>query len=394
MKKRLLVGLALVGLAVLIALLVRPSPPEARVYRGKSVEAWARQCGAPERQVHEEALAAVRGLGSNAVPGLARLLGARDSFARREVWTLAPKLPGPLRQAVLNRVHPPDALLVRRGAARALAAIGPEAASAAHALGKTLFVEDLELRWESGRALGRIGKPGVSELVRGLDAKNPHVRYCAVSGLSILGPDALAAAPALLKTLDDKDDMVHLPAATCFAKLGTNAIPFLTNAMTSADPLLRRRATWGLGLVHPPREQLVPLLSEMLRDKEPACRAQAVRVLGGLSLPNRNVVNICLGTLDDPAWEVRAAAVWALIQARFHAALVVPKLTERLSDESPRVRDAAAQILGTLGARAKPARAKLGELLEDKDESVRNSAKRALASIEPLTSTNAAAPPK
>lgn len=275
-----------------------------------------------------------------------------------------------------------------------MAAIGPEAAPAAPALGQALFSGDLELRWEAGRALGRIGKPGVSELVRGLDAQNPHVRYCAVSGLSLLGPDALAAAPALLKTLDDKDDMVHLPAATCFAKLGTNAVPFLTNAMTSADPLRRRRATWGLGLVHPPREQLVPLLSEMLRDKEPACRAQAVRVLGGLSLPNRNIVSICLGALNDPAWEVRVAAVWALVQTRFHATIVVPKLTERLSDESPRVREAAAQILGAFGGRAKAARSKLGELLEDKDESVRNSAKRALASIEPLASTNGAAPRK
>jgi HEAT repeat protein len=393
-KKRLLVGLGLVALAVLIVLLVKPSPPEARVYLGKSIEAWARQCSAPEPLARSEGLAAFIALGSNAVPGLVRLLDARDSFVRKEVWALAPKLPGPIRQLVLSRVHPPDALLVRRGAAQGLAAIGPEAQAAAPALGQALFSGDLDLRWEAGRALGRLGKPAVPELVRGLAAPNPHVRYCAVSGLSLLGPDALAAAPALLKTLEDKDDMVRLPAANCFARLGTNVVPFLTNAMTSADPALRQRAIRGLGLVRPPRRQLVSLLPEMLRDKEPACRLQAVRVLGGLSLPNREIVSLCLGALDDPAWEVQVAAVQALAQARFHVAMLVPKLTERLSDESPRVREAAAGLLGAFGPSSKLASAKLGELLQDKDESVRAAATQALARLQPLTSTNATAAPK
>jgi HEAT repeat protein len=386
-KRRLLIALGLLGLAALAVFLANRRGPEARVFQGKSVATWARQCTAPSQLQRDEATVALKALGSNAVPGLLKLLGARDSFLRREVWTLVPKLPAPLARTILKAVQPPDAALLRKGAAHGLAAVGPPAEPAVPALGLALHSGEMELRWEAGLALGHIGKPAVRVLAPALASNNPHIRHCAVSGLNVMGEDALPAAPALLKALEDKNG-IAVSAAACLAKLGTNVVPFLTNEMANPDPLLRQRATHGLGVVHPARGLLVPPLLAMLHDKDPACRVQALREFSMLGLPNPTMVSACAAALDDPSPEVRLAAVQALGQARFHAALVTPKLKAALADESAPVRAAAARLLDAFAAASTPDAGKLHGLLDDKEESVRGAVREAPVRIEPPAATN------
>ena len=394
LKKRLLIALALLAMVGLIAWLASRRRPEAQVFRGASVADWARQCRAPLPAQREEATAALKACGSNAVPGLVNLLTANDGLLRRVVWTWVPKLPGPLAKTILRSVRPLDAVTVRIGAAHGLAAIGPAAAAAVPALAGALQSSQMELRWEAGLALGQIGGPAVGVLAPALNSTNKHVRHCAISGLNeMAGADALPAAPALLIALEDRNG-IAVSAATCLSKLGTNVVPFLTNEMASPDPLVRRRAAHGLGAAHPRRTLMVPPLLAMLQDKEPACRLQALRELAMLGLPDRNMVKAYAAALDDSDAEVRLAAVQTLAQARFHTALAVPKLTAALADPSAAVRAAAAQLLGVFAPASQSAYGKLDELLGDQNESVRTAARQALAKLEQARGTNTASAPQ
>ena len=393
MRKRLFIALALLAIAVSVGMLARRSGPEALVFQGKSVSTWARQCLAPTQPERDEATAAFKALGSKAVPGLMRLVAARDSIFRRAVWAQGPRLPAPLARILLRAVHPPDASLVRKGAVRGLAAVGPAAEPAIPLLAAALNSTEMDLRWEAGLALGHVGRPAVWTLAPALSSTNFHVRHCAVTGLGLLGEDALPAAGSLLKALDDKNG-IAVSAAACLAKLGTNVVPFLTNEMASPDPLVRQRATHGLGVVHPRRSLLVPPLLEMLHDQEPSCRIAALREFAMLGLPDARMVKACVAGLDDPDREVRLAAIQALAQARFHSALVVPEMTARLNDESAAVRAAAARLLGSFGLMAQAASEPLRERLGDKDESVRTAAQAALEKINAPAPAATAAGPK
>ena len=141
------------GAGVLAGILFSRPGPEARAYRGKSIKAWALQLNASSPPARAEAAAAFTALGTNAVPGLVRLLEARDSFSRRGLLSLATKLPSRLRGRVLKWVRDPEARMVRSAAARALAVVGPGAEAAVPALARALRTDEAHVRWEAAAAL-------------------------------------------------------------------------------------------------------------------------------------------------------------------------------------------------------------------------------------------------
>ena len=382
MKKRVLIGLTVVGAGVLAAILLSGPRPEALVYQGKSIKDWVRQSYSTDQKSREQAVAAFQTLGSNAVPGLVGLLAARDSFLRKQIWMLAPNLPKPIRLAVLGRVSAPDAKNIRSTAARTLAAIGPDAKSAVPALTQALHSGDANLRWEAAGALSRIGGPGLPHLASALADKDPAVRRAAASVLGDLGPDATMAAPALLKALGDQYDYVRVAAATSLSKLGTNALPFLMQEMRSSDALSRKRAAIGLGILHGPRAMVTPPLLELVEDHDPGCRAQAIQSLATFNFPNPAIVAAFIAALKDPVMEVRLAAVQALAQARRQAAPAVSGLNACLDDPSSPIRESAARALGAIGKPAKPALPELARLADDKEERVRAAAKEAVIKIQ------------
>ena len=382
MKKRLLIGLTVIGAGMLAALLLSRPRPEIIAYQGKSITDWVRQSCAADQKSREQAVGAFQTLGSNAVPGLVRLLAARDSFFRRQIWSFAPSLPKPLRLIVLGRVRAPDAASIRTAAARSLAVIGPDAQAAVPALAQALRSGDARLRWDAAGALSHIGKPGLPELASALADKDPAVRRAAASALGDLGPDATVAAPALLKALGDQYDYVRVAAASSFSKLGTNVLPFLLQEISSGDSLARQRAAIGLGLLRGPREILLPPLLELLQDHDPVCRAQAIQTLAAFNFPNPTMVAAFIASVKDPVLEIRLAAIQALANARWQAAPAVSALNDCLDDPSAPIRESAARALGAIGKRAKPALPELARLADDTEERVRAAAKEAVTKIQ------------
>ncbi|MCI0460499.1 MAG: HEAT repeat domain-containing protein [Gemmataceae bacterium] len=153
---------------------------------------------------------------------------------------------------------------VQKMAVHSLGRMGRKAAPAVSVLIECLLKsEDVTVRYWSGAALGFIGpvdKRVVPVLTEALKAS--RTRVGAASGLSLIGPEAVSAVPALLAVFD--------------APLG-NFPPHVPDE-------LRSIILAAFGRMGPGARATVPMMIRVLRDKErsPAVREAAVKSLGAL----------------------------------------------------------------------------------------------------------------
>ncbi len=378
MKRRLLIGLALLGVASAAFLLLIRHDTENGFYQGRSVEHWARLAAAG----NGDAETAIRAMGTNAVPELIRLLQVHDTFLRRQVWALARRNSLPLR-LWFPGLKPPDAAVVRAGAIRSLGVLGPDARMAAPALGKIMRGSDHQERADASAALGRIGKDSLPVLLAALEDHNADVRRAAASALAQLGPDAQGAVPALARLLLDPDRSVRDVAAYALQTIGAPAAGMLGNAIEQGDERARGAAVQSLLLIARSLRQAEPALVKMAQSDNATSRQQAIQALGVIHIPDNPTIKTLTNALSDPALEVRLAAANALANVSIRGQAAVPALIVCLEDSSPELRQAAARTLGLIGVPANAALPKLQALMEDTNNSVRVEAKEALGRIAP-----------
>src|SRR5438105_2151735 len=101
-KRRLLIGFAVALICVAGGLFLTWRASEEGRYQGKSVKTWTSQLYSTSQQERDAAVAALKTLGSNAVPDLILVLQSKDSFFRAQAWANAPKLPLRLRLLLLR----------------------------------------------------------------------------------------------------------------------------------------------------------------------------------------------------------------------------------------------------------------------------------------------------
>jgi len=118
--------------------------------------------GTPNGTTRDQAQAAIQHIGTNALPTLLRMAGAKDSAIKKRLTALA------RRKSNL-----------------------PQSADHYHARATYGF-----------SALGPAAKPAVPALIRLLHDKDRQVRASAAQCLSLIGPEAAEAVPALIQTLN------------------------------------------------------------------------------------------------------------------------------------------------------------------------------------------------
>lgn len=94
-------------------------------------------------------------------------------------------------------------------------------------------------------ALARIGGDAVDPLIAALSDAEPAVRTAAAKALAAIGPDASRATPALMRALDDRDDRVRVAAARALGQIGPaahEAIPALLQVLREEAIRERREA--------------------------------------------------------------------------------------------------------------------------------------------------------
>jgi hypothetical protein len=151
--------------------------PHQPVYQGKPLTVWMDQYrefllareGSADKPKRDQAQAAIREIGTNALPTLLGMVGTKDSMVKRGLIALGNK------QSVIKlRFRPPDYFHAR--ASYGFSALGPAA------------------------------KPAVPALIALLHDKDLEVRATAAHCLSLIGPEAEEAVPALVQVLREQGD--------------------------------------------------------------------------------------------------------------------------------------------------------------------------------------------
>ena len=204
-----------------------------------------------------------------------------------------------------------------------------------------------ELTREAAEAVKAIGSNSVPFLLSNFESHGPKW-YQAVSALALLGSNASSALPTLARYIDDPKRGPN--AAYVMDKTGKAGVPYLLEALSSANPIVIRCA--------------ILYISQRGKAAEPA-------------IPR------FISLMDHTDTDVRAASALALRNFPGAAGSCVPALRRALSNSTPEVRQNAAFALGELGAVARPAIPDLLQHMNDPNSYCALLSINAVAKIDP-----------
>jgi HEAT repeat protein len=237
---------------------------------------------------------------------------------------------------------------VRRSAANAVLQIGPEARAAAPALVELL---------KSGKAAhGRVDTPFRIQPTRSANL--------ALLALGELGAEARLAVPVIVELLEGASPPDQCELLACLAKIGPAARAgrgAIEKAMASADPGVRLTAAFALLSVAPGHRIATSLLNKAMLGADTKLRTQALEI-GVETAPRSGVLVPALNLLlRDEDEETRILASHVLGRIGPAAAGAIPALESLLTKEDDHSKhtfvshDAAASALGHIGKAAVPA---------------------------------------
>ena len=139
-----------------------------------------------------------------------------------------------------------------------------------------------QVRRRAVRSLGDFGHaalPSLPHLVTALDDTSTCVRMEAMSAIARIGPDAEPAVPHVIPLLADEDMRVRTVAGATLKKVGSGSVPYLVEALSDPDAIVRERAAVLLGQMHVYEDDVIEGLLETLSDFDEDVRAAARHAL-------------------------------------------------------------------------------------------------------------------
>jgi len=326
------------------------------VYGGRPLMNWVNDLANPDMAARARAEAAIRALGTNAVPTLGRALRAPDPPFKDRYLALQPSLPQWLNAPLYRLVNPFGAAIRRMNAARALTLVEPSAAGALDALAAALEDPDARVVADAAEALARIGKPAVPALVAGLGQGNRDALSHALAALGRIGPEAAEAIPAVLDVLIQAEGAAPGQAAHTLWRLGPGSMPLLYERLTDAESQVRDRAVEAITLQAANDYGTLRAVLEGFSDQPVMVRRQLARALRQVRPPTRRLAFALVQALEDPDPEVREQVAAGLQAGMAGFEGIAAALEARLGSADPDTRRLAASVLATLGpASSKPA---------------------------------------
>jgi HEAT repeat protein len=183
------------------------------------------------------------------------------------------------------------------------------------ALARMLRDERLDVAMEASQTLGQISPKAVTALVDGLADGRPQVRMRAAQTLGRLGSAARPATDALVKLLDDQQDMVRAAVTQSLLMVAADddsLYPTYQRLAGSDDVLVRRALADGLKANPPRGGLLLRLLIQAVDDEDMTVRSTAGPTLAQCGPPDRPVINALkrvLGDRDPRNWQTTLAAL-------------------------------------------------------------------------------------
>ena|GEM_PF-1884943 len=328
-------------------------------------------------------------------PTLLELAHSADQFSRSQAILGLAQLRGPeLDQALpvlIEALESPEPG-VRNQSLMVITQLGPAAKAAVPAIATQLAAtSDLATIPNLVQALGALGPDAVPALTAALKTVRPVARGEVINRLGHLGPAAGAAAPAILEILQAGHFNASLKprAAAALTAIGLATVPPLIKSLGDQEAALRQTAAQVLGGFGPEAKEAIPALRELLADKEAAVRiaaADALRQIGGESESSAIVPILAAGLKDDDA-QVRRTAVAALAAIASLPPDLASDLSATLKSGDGLTRLHAATALARLPGRIDEAMAGLADALDT--AAVRIAALKALEQLGPTVKEGA-----
>ncbi len=318
-------GLLVLALAVLVVQ-DRLLWPREPEYAGRPLSGWLHDLTSPDPAVNQPARQAVLALGTNALPALERHLRARDSWLGQWVTAAQGRLPHRLWVLAMQTTRARHALERRWQAAVALSVLGPAAAPALPALVRALEDPEPRVVTNAAEALYLIGPPAWPGLIGALRSTNEHTFNAAGHALRRSAPAVSNSAPALVEVFLDAPPPRREALTPLLAALGEPAVAALGQRLADTNAARVDLLVATLRQMIAREFGALRGVVTLVKHPDPRVRAGAARVLGGEALWARSSVNALIEALDDPEPVVRQAAVEALSEASSWTALVTNAL--------------------------------------------------------------------
>ena len=324
---------------------------------------------------------------AEAVPGLMALAADQQVswFTRRDAALTLGRIGQPAAAAVPLLIRLLDEAPAQAGApadwaCRALALLGAEAAPAARPLTRLLRNPQREAgtRMAAIDALARIGA-GQSQVLPTLIATltvqpgpasglSPSeaitFRELAAQGLGLIGGQASAAVPALLRATRDRHSSVRREAVLALAAIGPEAqiaVPgLLERLVIDDDESVQDTAEQALAAIA--SDEVQGALRQLLADEEAEIRWRSARTLRELGPPARASGPALLRCLGDAEPRVRLEAGKACLTVGVHSRQAAETLVELLSSNRRQIRISAARHLAAFPAIAAELQPRLQQL--------------------------------
>ena len=126
-------------------------------------------------------------------------------------------------------------------------------------------------------------------------------------------------------------------------------LPILRDTLGARDPAHRSQAAEQLGLLGLDAAAAAPDLIKTLKDPKQRVRAAAAEALGQIAAPEPQILPHLLGMLDDPDSDVRCAVMTALGRFGPGASPAIPLLIEALKADDQKIGTAARDALSRIG---------------------------------------------
>jgi HEAT repeat protein len=284
-KQRVVILLCAAGVCGAVWFLAVDSRPGDPVWQGKKLSQWLQEDnGRGPGNLTDDARAAIRGMGTNAIPYLLMMAKETDSKLKLQLRSRLSRL----KIGFINRLIPRHNEDLFRAAA-GFEALGRAGAPAVPELSAILDEGGLN-SFQAVRALDAIGPPAIPALLRALT--NQYRLTCSQASESLRLMPREANIPDLLHYLDDPDPMVRNYAINALPgiRLQPDAVvpklkeqlgrpdlvvPKLMERLSDTNRSVRLNAAFAIGLFGPQAQKFNPKLTELQNDPNAGLREAA-----------------------------------------------------------------------------------------------------------------------
>lgn len=276
---RLTSAIALISLITVTA--VSAAEPE---FKGRPLSQWLIKLEPTDSYTaSDERAQAIRSIGTNAIPTLLKWISYERKSANR-----AEDKEQPIHG---NRDSPLNAENRAERAVIAFLLLGPEAKPAISELTRlAMKSSDPDQAERCVTSLAYIGPDALPSFLTIVTNGSPRTRFSAIGSLPTFRKDAVAAVPALIMSLGDKNEDVGSVAADVLTRLPdvptSVVVTALTNALQSPSNLRRMRGARSLMFLHQGARDAVPALRVALKDSDPKVRSAITNALQAIAPEN------------------------------------------------------------------------------------------------------------